>query len=58
MILRNIHHPLALLALLALSATNLGAIEKNNRDRWDKPTNAGPDKEVPGYLVNLGPTGA
>lgn len=36
----------------------LGAIEENNRDRWNEPTKEGPDKDVPGYLVNLGPTGA
>ena len=38
--------------------SQLGAIEKDNRDRWEKPVNKGPDKEVPGYLINLGPTGA
>lgn len=36
----------------------LGAIEKDNRDRWEKSAEKGPDKEVPGYLINLGPTGA
>ncbi|MFT6862777.1 MAG: hypothetical protein ACJAVK_001337 [Akkermansiaceae bacterium] len=38
--------------------SHLGAIEKENRGRWEKPINKGPDKEVPGYLINLGPTGA
>jgi hypothetical protein len=33
--------------------------DKTNQGRWDKPTeNNAPDKEVPGFLVNLGPTGA
>ena len=33
--------------------------DKENRGRWNKPTsNDLPDKEVPGFLVNLGPTGA
>lgn len=58
MTLRNIHYLLLALALLAISNGSLSAIEKNNRDRWEKPTNAGPDKDVPGYLINLGPTGA
>ncbi len=33
-------------------------MEENNRGRWNEPIKEGPDKEVPGYLVNLGPTGA
>jgi hypothetical protein len=57
MILKNTFLPFALL-MLAATVTHLHAIEENNRDRWDKPTNAGPDKDVPGYLINLGPTGA
>jgi len=44
--------------ILALASTSLFAIEKNNRDRWETPSEKGPDKEVPGYLINLGPTGA
>lgn len=52
------HRVFLLPVLLLLSSACLSAIEKDNRDRWDKPTNAGPDKDVPGYLVNLGPTGA
>ncbi|MCY3021238.1 MAG: DUF6288 domain-containing protein [Planctomycetota bacterium] len=33
--------------------------DKDNQGRWEKPTeNNAPDKEVPGFLVNLGPTGA
>ncbi|QTN33804.1 hypothetical protein HZ994_16285 [Akkermansiaceae bacterium] len=44
--------------LLSLAATSLHAIEENNRGRWNEPVSNGPDKEVPGYLINLGPTGA
>lgn len=44
--------------ILASLGSQVGAIEKDNRDRWEKPVNKGPDKEVPGYLINLGPTGA
>jgi hypothetical protein len=32
--------------------------DKDNQGRWTTPTTNGPDKEVPGFLVNLGPTGA
>ena len=46
------------IALLFSLCVSLGAIEKDNRGRWETPTNSGPDKEVPGYLINLGPTGA
>lgn len=46
-------------AILFLSGwTTLFAIEENNRNRWEEPVKNGPDKEVPGYLINLGPTGA
>lgn len=48
----------ALLLTFAFSSLQLGAIEKDNRGRWEKPAGSGPDKEVPGYLINLGPTGA
>ena len=43
---------------LALSFFQVNAIEKDNRERWEKPVGSGPDKDVPGYLINLGPTGA
>lgn len=56
MMMKNLTAPLAL--LLGLACTNLYAIEENNRGRWTTPTKSGPDKEVPGYLINLGPTGA
>lgn len=32
--------------------------DADNINQWDKPTGIGPDKDVPGFLVNLGPTGA
>ncbi len=33
--------------------------DKGNQERWSKPTTGdAPDREVPGFLVNLGPTGA
>lgn len=49
---------LVLLFLCSFLGMKLEAIEENNRGRWNEPTKEGPDKEVPGYLVNLGPTGA
>lgn len=32
--------------------------DADNLGQWEKPTKIGPDKEVPGFLMNLGPTGA
>lgn len=33
--------------------------DQDNQGRWAKPTqNDAPDREVPGFLINLGPTGA
>ena len=32
--------------------------DKDNQGRWDKRVESGPDAEVPGFFVNLGPTGA
>ncbi|MBV8879306.1 MAG: hypothetical protein JO332_05055 [Planctomycetaceae bacterium] len=42
--------------LLALDAAAIK--DKDNQGRWDKRAESGPDREVPGFLVNLGPTGA
>ncbi len=32
--------------------------DETNQKRWNKPCTNGPDAEVPGFLVNMGPTGA
>jgi hypothetical protein len=32
--------------------------DENNQGRWEKPCARGPDAVVPGFLVNMGPTGA
>lgn len=32
--------------------------DESNQERWNKPCEKGPDAEVPGFLVNMGPTGA
>jgi len=49
---------LALLALILLSTPARAIFDETNIDQWEKPTEKGPDKEVPGFLMNLGPTGA
>jgi len=51
---------LGMLAAVLLPTSPAEAIkDKTNQGRWTKPTvNNLPDKEVPGFLVNLGPTGA
>jgi len=47
-----------ILAVLAV-ATNVYALrDEKNQGRWDKPCKDGPDAVVPGFLVNMGPTGA
>ena len=43
---------------LSLPGTALAIADADNLGQWEKPTKIGPDKEVPGFLVNLGPTGA
>ena len=49
---------LTLALSMAIPGTALAIADADNLGQWDKPTNIGPDKEVPGFLVNLGPTGA
>jgi hypothetical protein len=47
------------LTLLACCSEAHAIIDANNQGRWEKPTGRdAPDKDVPGFLVNLGPTGA
>lgn len=51
---------LGMLAAVLLPTSPVEAIkDRTNQGRWTKATvNNLPDKEVPGFLVNLGPTGA
>ena len=55
-------HLTATLLTLAVSVAITGTVpaisDPDNLGQWNKPTNTGPDKECPGFLVNLGPTGA
>jgi hypothetical protein len=54
----RLHLPIALALSLAIPGTALAIADADNLGQWDKPTRIGPDKEVPGFLINLGPTGA
>lgn len=48
-----------MIATLLASSRVHAVADKTNQGRWTTPTeNNLPDKEVPGFLVNLGPTGA
>ncbi|MCU0781540.1 MAG: DUF6288 domain-containing protein [Akkermansiaceae bacterium] len=49
---------LTLAISVAVTATARAIADADNLGQWDKPTKLGPDKECPGFLVNLGPTGA
>lgn len=49
---------LTLALTLAVSGFAPAITDPDNLGQWDKPTNIGPDRECPGFLVNLGPTGA
>ena len=44
--------------ILLASLEVQGIRDKDNQGRWEKRVQNGPDAEVPGFLVNLGPTGA
>jgi hypothetical protein len=54
----QIFFALGLTLSLALPGVVCAIPDPDNLGQWDKPTEIGPDKEVPGFLVNLGPTGA
>ena len=48
-----------LVATFLAAATPVIAIkDPENQGRWNQPCTEGPDAEVPGFLVNMGPTGA
>lgn len=44
--------------LLVLSPKATALRDAENQGRWNKPCTEGPDAVVPGFLVNMGPTGA
>ena len=46
-------------AILLFGAGQIFAVKnEENQGRWEKPAKTGPDAEVPGFLINMGPTGA
>jgi hypothetical protein len=49
---------IAIIGALLWTADASAVRDEDNQERWEKPTDKGPDKAVPGFLVNLGPTGA
>ena len=49
---------LGLTAVLGLSCPSFAIKDADNQGRWEQPCKSGPDAEVPGFLVNMGPTGA
>lgn len=49
----------AILTLLpGFSGNALALKDPENQGRWEQPCKEGPDAVVPGFLVNMGPTGA
>jgi Family of unknown function (DUF6288) len=46
------------IACIALTLPIAAIKDEKNQGRWDKPCKNGPDAQVPGFLVNMGPTGA
>ena len=46
------------LVSIATCPTSFAVSDESNQGRWAKPTDCAADKQVPGFLVNLGPTGA
>ncbi len=45
-------------AILVCGSDAYAIKDKDNQGKWNKSGGDAPDKEVPGFLVNLGPTGA
>jgi hypothetical protein len=50
--------PTSLLVSILIAHPAAAIVDAENLGQWTKPTQIGPDKEVAGFLVNLGPTGA
>ncbi len=49
--------PAAIVISLFISHPASAIVDPDNLGQWKKPTGIGPDREVTGFLVNLGPTG-
>jgi len=50
--------PAAILISLIVAHPASAIVDPENLGQWTKPTKIGPDQRVPGFLVNLGTTGA
>lgn len=46
------------LVSIAMCPRGFAVSDESNQGRWTRPTDCAADKQVPGFLVNLGPTGA
>jgi hypothetical protein len=46
-----------LLFFMTFVFSAFGIRDESNQERWETPSNNGPDAVVPGFLINLGPTG-
>ncbi len=44
--------------LMCIGSSAFALRDETNQGRWEKPCTRGPDAVVPGFLVNMGPTGA
>jgi len=56
---RNMKGAFLFIAAFLVSGLDvLAQRDESNQGRWDKPCKNGPDAVVPGFLVNMGPTGA
>ncbi len=52
------HWLLAATTTLLIAGHASALRDSDNQGRWEEPNQRGPDAEVPGFLVNMGPTGA
>jgi len=48
----------AAILALAVCGNAFAVKDPTNQGRWEKPCESGPDAVVPGFLINMGPTGA
>ncbi len=57
--LKNLILPISIIGISLACTASLHALrDEDNQGRWEKPCEVGPDALVPGFLVNMGPTGA
>lgn len=57
-VIHRLIQPASILVSLCLAHPAAAIVDPDNLGQWTKPTEIGPDQKVPGFLVNLGPTGA